>query len=449
MKSSSSSSASGVLRRLALYGLIGLLAVYVLGVAAGYSWLRYVRKNDHVRVIDVAFFHVGAIRRAIAAQHFASAQAEWDAKNYQAAYLYFSTAVRQDPDNVPGRLSAVRFLRSVGAGNLGLVMLEEGLVLAPEDRRLIEPTFELLLISGQDRRALTLLRDRYPADLTGPNSVLLQRIQVEATLSADGAPAAKELLLRYGALTKDPESSPVVAKVLWETAERLKAIDLLRQHLRTPAADYADFALLANWQEAAGQPGEAVQTARRAAAKFPAELRARILLIEMIFAETPNGPVLPEAILAYLREFGGRPEAVAELASLAGRKGWADLCRTLYELGANRQLDLNVLALFYSDALVRASQFEQVRDVLAQVEAQAPEGNVAFAVQLRHRQVIAAAAVGDAGSVREYARRLGAVLSRDPDGLEVCRRLFRKLRINEAVAELSGRPAIASAAPKK
>jgi hypothetical protein len=447
--SSSPVAGGGILRRLATYALLGLLSLYALGVAAGYSWLRYLRKNDQVRVLDVALFRTEAIRRAIAAQHFASAQAEWDAKNYQAAYLYFLAAVRQDPDNVPGRLSAVRFLRSVGAGGLGLAMLEEGLARAPEERRLIEPTFELLLGFGRERHALDLLRERYKAGLAGPNGLLLQRFQVEATLVADGAPAAKELLRQYGALATDPESASVVAKVLWESAERLKAIDLLQQYLQTRPEDYADYVQLAGWQEAAGQPAAAVETARRATVKFPRELRPRVLLIEMLFAETPAGPAVPQAILAYVREFGGQPEAILELASLAGREGWVDLGRSLYETGANRQLDLNLLALAYSDALARTSQFSEVREILTQLEAQAPEANVAYMVQLRQRQIIASAALGDATNIREYTRRLAALLGRDPDGLEVCRRLFRKLRIPEAVAELSGRPAIASAAVKK
>lgn len=452
MKINPSSSASGgLLRKLAIYGIIGLVSFYGIYVAAGYSWLRFARKNEQVKLLDVAFIRVGEIRRANAVQHFANAQVEWDAKNYQAAYLSFVTGVRQDPDNLTGRLTAVRFLRSVGAGSLALAMLEEGLVRAPEDRRLIEPTFEVLLAAGRQRHALELLKKYYGAAQTGPNGELLQRVEIEATLAADGAPAAKQLMDKHPELLKNVLATPVVARVLWESQERLRAIRLLQDYVRNQtAAVYNDYALLAGWQEVGGLPAEAVQTARLACARLPRELSPRVLLIEMLAAETPAGPAVPDAVATYLREFSDRPESLIGLATLAGRKGWVDLARTLYAIGANRQLDLNQVAMAYSDALARNSRYKEVRQVLTGLESQASEASAAFLVQLRQRQVITAAALNDTDNVREYARRLAAVLNRDPDGLEVCRGLFRKMGINEAVAELSSRSLTAShAVPKK
>ena len=443
----SSSPAPGkVLRKLALYGGIMMFSLYLVAVAGGYSWLRFVRKNEQLRLVDVALIRMGAIRRSIAAQHFANAEKEWKAKNFQAAYLYFSAAVRQDPENVPGRLAAVQFLRSVGAGSLGLVMLEEGLALAPNDIRMIEPTFELLLSTSRDRHALDLLQKRYGTERSGRNGVVLQRYEVAATLAAEGAPAAKKLLERYSGLLQDSSAAPVVARVLWESQERTQAIDLLQEHVRTPSAVYDDFAQLARWQEAGGQVAAAAQTVRRACEKFPRELPPRALLIEMLMAETPGGAPGSQAIAAYLQDFADRPESLMELAELAGRKGWVDLSRTLYQIGANRKLDLDVLALAYSDALTRGSRFKEVSQILTQIETQATEGKVPFMVQLRQRQVITSAALGESDNVREYARRLAALLNRDQDGLEVCRRLFRKLGIPDAVAELSSRSLIAPTA---
>jgi tetratricopeptide (TPR) repeat protein len=431
-------------RRLAWFAGLGLLLFYALGVSAGYVWLRYVRKNDQIGFVDVALFRVAAVRRGIAAQHFTKAQVEWDAKNYQAAYLYFSAAVRQDPANVPGRLAAARFLRSVGAGNLGLIMLEEGLDRAPDDRRLIETTFDFLAATGQNRRLLDLLRKHYGSGLSGPNGALLQRYEVGATLAVEGVPAAKLLLERHGDLLRDPQAAPTVARVRWESQERLKAIGLLQEYVRTQPAAYADYALLAGWQEAGGLTSDAVRTAERACAKFPAELGPRVLLIEMLNADSPGGSAMQQGIAAYLRSFAGRPESLAELAALAGRKGWVDLARTLYEIGANRQPDLSRLALCYCDALMHNSQFKEVRQLLAQIEAQAPESSASFMIQLRQRQVITAAAAGDHDGAREHARRLAAVLHGDAEGIEACSRIFQKLGITEAVAELSGRPAIAA-----
>lgn len=450
MKSSSSSSGvREILRKLAIYGAVVLTAIYVLGVGAGYGWLRYARKNDQVSLLDVALFRITAIRRSIAAKHFADAQAEWDQKNLQAAYLYFSAGVRQDPDNVTGRMTAVRFLRSVGANGVALTMLEEGLARAPDDRQLIEATFDLLLASGRDRKALEVLRQRYGTELSGPNSALLQRYEVEATLAADGPLAAKAILEKRPSLLQNALASRTIARVFWETQERLKAITLLQQYLTSEKGVIADYTQLATWQESTGQASDAVQTARRAMEKFPGEIPPRVLLIEMLAAESPAGSALPAAIADFLRDFGHKPEAVAELSILAGRKGWVDLSRSLYEVSVNRQQDVTLLALSYADALARVSRFKEVQRVLQELEIQVPEGNQALWIQVRQRQVIAAAALGDSDNVREYARRLGAVLGRDPDGLETCRRLFGKLGIADAVAELSSRSLTANTVAKK
>jgi len=441
------------LRRLALYGGLILFSVYAILVLGGYAWLHYARKNDQVGLLDVALIRLGSIRSSLAAQHFAEAQKEWDAKRIPAAYLLFSAAVRQDPYNVPGRLKAVEFLRSLGGGKLALVMLEEGLAYLPDDRRLIEATFDYLLVTGRDRRALDLLKLRYGSAFSGPNATLLQRYEVQATLVTDGAAAAKRLLDQHPQLLQDTPSAPAVARIWWETQERTKAISLLRSYVQTQPAPYPEYAQLAAWQLASRLSTDAIQTVRTAIAKFPQELAPRILLIDVLLTSGPNDPAGQEAITAYLRDFAGRPESILELASYAGRKGLVELARSLYQIGATRQVDLNLLAIYYSDALVREQRFKEIREILSQVESQAPENNPNFMLQLRQRQVINAAALGDSDNVREYTRRLASTLAQDPDGLDICRRLFRKLGINEAVAELAGRsttaPTTAAAARKQ
>ena len=196
---------------------------------------------------------------------------------------------------------------------------------------------------------------------------------------------------------------------------------------------------------------DALRTAEQAVARFPGELPPRVLLIELL------SPVKlgfshqwrPE-IEAYLRDFGGRPEAVALLAELAGRKGWVDLARTLYEVEANHPQNLSLLALYYGDALSYfPAHLAELGQLLAQIEAQIPESNAAFMVQLRQRQVIAAAARGDHDAAREYARRLAATLHGDPDAVEGCRHVFQKIGIPEAVAELTARAVAVKAPPKK
>ena len=446
-KVSSPSPQVRALRKLALSAFVGLGLCYGLVVAAGYGWLHLVRKNEQVGVLDVALFRLAAVRRGIAVQQFARAKGEEAAKNFQAAYLFYSSGVRNDPDNIPGRLASADFLRAVGAVNLAVNLLEDGLVRAPDDRRLIEAIFDLCTGTGRDRHALDLLHRHYGTTASmGANRLVLQTYEVQATLAADGAGAAKRLLDQHPELATSLPSTPVVARVLWESAEKLNAIRLLDKYLSSQPQPFAVYVQLARWQEGTGMSVEAVRTAERAIAQFPREIPPRALLIELL---SPQALGLshqwrPE-IESYLRDFAGRPEAVPLLAEVAGRKGWVELAHTLYEVAANQPQNLSLFALYYGDALMQAQRLPE----LAQLEVQAPEGNTAFLVQLRQRQVIAAAALGDHDNVREFTRRLATTLHGDPDALDACRHLFQKLGVMDAVAELTGRIATAKTTAKK
>ncbi len=421
-------------RRLAVGGGFGLVLLYVLFVSAGYLWLRFALKNDQTSLAKVALLRWKEIRHGMAAEQFAAGKSAWEAKNYQAAYLAFSSGVRNDPDNVAGRLMTASFLDAVGAAKPAIALLEDGLARAPDNRQLIERTFDLLIARGRDGHALDLLHKQYSSELAGANGPMLQTYEVLATLNAEGSAAARKLLEKYPGLGKRQQSAPVVARVLWESRERLAAIELLSACLDAEPGAFSTYAQLAEWQLAAGMADDARQTAQRAVAQFPKDLAPRILLISTITYDLRQGQ---QEVASYLKDFADRPEALALLANLAGRKGWIGLARALYEVGADRQPDLRMLALYYSDALVRGSRFSEARQVLEQAEQQAEDANSSFMATLRQRQIAVAAALGDHDSTRELARRLAAVLRSDPDGLEICRRRFAQQGITEAAAELS------------
>ncbi len=426
------------LPRLAVVSLTALFLVYLFAAGAGFLWLHYVRGVGQISFWDVAQFRWKSVRRDIAVQQFAKAEVEWDARNYQAAYLQFASGLRNDPDNVPGRLAAAGFFEAVGAPNQEATLLEDGLARSPDDQRLIVRTFDVLTATGRDRRSLDLLHRSLAAKLSGPNGALLRTYEVQAMLNAEGAAPAKALLEKYPDLSKNPASAPVVAQVLWQTRDRLAAIELLSAYLQAHPDARAAYAQLAEWQAAGGMADDARQTAERACARFPQEPLPRILLIDMLAASRGTGSrEWQQTVATYLRDFGGRPEVLLLLADLAGRMGWTNLARALYVAGATRQQNLAVLALFYSDALAHASRLSEAQDVLAQVEAQSSEGSPAFLVLLRQRQVTVAAARGDHEAARAAARRLATILGSDPDGMAGNRRRFAQLGIAEAVEELT------------
>ena len=431
-----SSSLARRLRRLALYGLAGLAVLYLLGAGAGYYWIHSIRKNTEVSFLQVALLQFQGIRRGVAVQQFATGKKEWDAKNFQAAYLAFVSGVRNDPDNVPGRLLAVEMLNAAGAGPMSLSLLEDGLARAPDNRQLLERTYGLLTSTGRDQRALELLHRLPAARFAGPNGPLLRTYEALATLNLDGAPAARALLEQHPEMEKFPAAAPVVATIRWESRERLKALELMAAHVRTPAAGLADFTQLAHWQDAAGRPDDALATAGLACERFPKDPAAAVLRVEVLAVKSGRGREGQEAIIAYLGAFGGSPVSLNLLAQLAAGNGWLELTRALYEIGATREADLTVLALCYADALGVNRRYAEARQILVQLEAQGVE-NAYLVTSLRQRQVMLAAAQGDRDTTRDAARRLAALLRGSPERLELARRRFASMGIAEAVEELS------------
>lgn len=436
-----------LLRRLVLIGLILLVGGYVLAVAGGYSFLRYSRELKDVSLADVALFRLKAIRRTQARENFRQAQVAWDAKDYQQAYVTFTSAVARDPDNLEGRLNAARFFAALGATNLEINLLEDGLLRHPESRELNERLFGRLLTLGRDRHVLELLHGSYAGALAGPNGAFLQVVELQATLAASGAPAAKALMDRNPQLRSSPLAGMVVARVLWESGDRPAAIQRLADQVKAEPGSLSLQMVLADWRRQNGEEQAAIDTALEAIRLFPTEPAARVLLLDVGSGRVRGKSEWWPEIGRYLKDFEASPKSIFVLAELGGRRGWIDLTGTLYELGARRGQDLGMLGLFHSDALGRNSRFTETRAILAEIELQSANRGQPFLLQLRQREIAAAAAVGDAEGVREFARRLAGLLRDDPDLLAQYRQLFVGAGVKEAVAELSERKPRAATPP--
>jgi tetratricopeptide (TPR) repeat protein len=423
--------------RLALVAGVALLICYALVVSAGYLWLREVRKIDRVGFLEVALIRVKTIRREMAAQQFAMMQAAVAAKDYRGAYLAMNSALHHDPDNVAGRLQAARFMEFVGATESAIGLLEDGLARTPDNQDLIEATLDLLTASGHDGQALKLLHGQLATQFAGPNGTLLRTYEVQASLNAGGPAEARQLLDGYPDLRQTTRSLPTVARVLWATQDRPGAIEVLSNFVQAQPTNFIGYADLATYQQMAGRIADARHTADLACAQFPKEIAPRVLRIVTL---APTAPAelsrWEQEVESYTQDFGDKPEAVAMLAQTCGRKGWVDLARLLYETAAGRQQDIRPLAMYYSDALMSQGKFPEAQRILAEIDRQTPDpGN--FSVLLWQREIVAAAACGDRDGARENARRVAAALRRDPDGLEAIRQRFIKLKIPEAVAELT------------
>lgn len=446
MSTKSTLSLNALLKRIALFAGIGLLALYVTGVVGGYLWLRYSRKIENVQLTDVALLRTGEVRKKFATQQFAQALVAWEAKNYREAYVYFVSAVRRDPTNIEGRLKAAGFLGVMGASNPRINMLEEGLQLAPNDHALNETLFTTLLNLGRNRRALELLHGTHAAALRGPNALFLQSIELQATLAVNGAPAAAALLNRYPELRQDLSNAPIVARVLWNSDAKAEAIAHLSRYVQAKPQVAHGYVLLAGWQRDVGQIDAAVATALAACQQFPGESGPRVLLFDVAAVQLQGTPQWWQQVTAYLRDFNSDPKAVFLLAELAGRRGWTELARTLYEVSAARGHDISFLGLFLSDALLKSGQVAEARRVLEDIGEQSAGHNAVFLQQLRQREITAAAAVGDRDAVRESARRLAGLVRDNVDAFDQYRQFYQSLGLKEAVTEFSETRARANAA---
>jgi hypothetical protein len=426
---------AGGINRIVAFVAGGILALYVLAVIGAYSWIHFVRKGDQVGLMDLAFFRLSHVRHAMAGQQFVQAKQDLQKKDYRAAYVAYISALRRDPDNVGGRLEAADFFASIGSVKLEVTILQEGLARSPGNEVLAKRTLELLTSTGRDRAALDLIAKLYGDSPSGEIAPMVTIYRILAMMDTGDDAGAKTMLSGHPEVRQCRNAVPALANILWRSGERLEAIKTLSSDLAAEPEPFAAYSQLAGWQAAGGMNDDAVATARQGRSKFPDEIGARILMIEMLSAQMPGSTELKAEVDSFIRDSGGRPEALGALAELAGRKGWTELDRNLYLVSANRQADLRIPGLLYSDALAVNNRSEDQQAVLEQVEAQSEHANAAFAVQLRRREVIAAAALGDRDAVREKARYLSAALLKsDPDSMDAYRRLFEKLGIKDAVA---------------
>jgi hypothetical protein len=422
-------------RRFLTATVLSVVALYLAGVGTAYFWIHAGRQIERVSFADVALFRVRRVRHAMAEHQFAVAKDEFAKKNFRSAYLAFATALRREPDNVQGRLEAAEFFGALGTVKLEVATLEDGLVRAPDNLLLTEKTMGLLTSKGLDRAALDLIRKLFGDNPSGENAPMVQTYRILAMLDTGDDAGAARALADHPEVRRYRGAASALAVVLWKSREKLAAIDVLSSRIASGSPEYASYAQLAQWQESGGMPDDAVVTARRARVLFPADLRSRTLLIEALANQSPSSREILAETESYISDTRGDAAGLAALAELAGRKGWVGLEKNLYLVAANREADLHMLALNAADALAVNSRFEEEKRVLDEAEAQSEEFGAQLAVQLRRREVMADSALGDHDGVRENARFLAAaLLSSDPESLDMYRRLFERLGIKEAAS---------------
>ncbi|HEY9156143.1 MAG TPA: hypothetical protein VIM69_13490 [Opitutaceae bacterium] len=438
-----------VLLRLVLVLIVGLIGLYAIGVGGGYFWLQKVKNFPQVGVMDVAMLRWRAIRRNMAKEQFVTAEHDWKEGKIQPAFLSFITAVRNDPDNVEGRIKTADFYIATGSGARAPDLLEEGLKRSSRNRALIERTLDLLTTMGRDREAITVIRERLSDELHGPNRAMLHSYEVLATLNLEGVAAAKNLLAQYPEVNEYPGAAHTRAQIAWESHERMHAIEILTKAIEQEKTVYSNYALLAQYQESAGMNSDARETAFSAVRNIPHEMGSHILLIALLDPKSgADAASWKTAVSNYLTEFGETPGAIPALAEVASRKGWSDFVRGLYQIQLVRGREVRLIALYYADSLATEHRDDDANQVLNDLALQFPDQGP-LALLLWQRQVEVASALGLDDDAREAARRLGTALSQDPDRLRMVRRRFERMGLKAASVELERMARAGTTAPKR
>ncbi|WP_404420301.1 hypothetical protein [Nibricoccus sp. IMCC34717] len=426
------------LPRLAITSAVVLVSGYFAVTAGGYFWLRYARNAETVSYTSVLLLRTDDVRASIGESHLKEARATKARREYQQAYVSYVSALRSNGRDPALRLEVADFLVSVGAVKQAISVLEQGLPDKTGKGELGLRLLELLNSQGLDQRIRDLLKTQLAQEFSGKQAQRFRAFEIDAALAVEGPVVAERLLDAHPEVLQAPGGNALAARVRWDSGKRDTAIRLLSDSVAANRATLGEFSMLSEFQEQLGHAIDVQETGRAAVRRFGMEPQARLLLIASLRGVGMAGSEnWRSEIEKYLRDFSKRPEALISVAELGGRRGWVDFTRTLYSGSLRSGRLTGMFGLCLADSLLRVGRVSDARRVLDELASQIGD-EPSFAVYLRRRQILAAAAAGATLAVREHARGLALLLASDPAALEATRRQFARAGLTEAAAELGG-----------
>jgi len=352
-------------------GAVGLV-FYLSAVTALWSYYSFKRAIPDVHWIDIAvpsrFSHV---QQAISRFYLNQAKEAWTKRDVVRSVVTARASLAKAPGNLEARLFLAECWREAGRYDEAVQTLRQGIPYNAVDPRLQNALVNLCLTSSHYADLIAVLHSDFPAQgvrlLEGPNRAI-QLADVRAILETSGAAEASTAVASHPGLADQPEAAALIARIDSETGRKDQALELLRAaHLR--ALD--DVGLQAAYISTAlemGKTDEARTASEKFIKAFPTLLTAQLAFLSA-HASRQGVDEKPwtEITLLILAENWHKPEALAELASVAASSGWTDVTFLLYENSLEENLTGFPFAIYYAASLVKVGDLTGADAVLREL----------------------------------------------------------------------------------
>jgi tetratricopeptide (TPR) repeat protein len=352
-------------------GVLGLL-FYFSAVTTLWGYYSYKRAIPDVHWFDIAvptrFSHV---QEAISRFYLSQAKEAWAKHDVVRAVVTARASLVKSPGNLEARLFLAECWREAGRYDESVQTLRQGIPYSAADPRLQNAVINLCLASSHYADLIAVLHTDFPAQgvhlLDGPNRAI-QLADVRAILETSGAGEAAAAVASHPGLADQPEAAALMARIDSESGHPDRALELLRAaHLRAPR----DVGLQAAFITTAldmGKADEARTASEQFIKDFPTLLTAQLAFLNAHGSrQGRDEKPWTEIMLLVLAENWHKPEALAELASVAASSGWTDVTLLLYENSLEENLTGFPFAIYYAASLVRAGDLTGADAVLREL----------------------------------------------------------------------------------
>lgn len=358
----------------AIIGAIGCVsaAFYLSAVTALWGYYSLKRAIPGVHWVDIAvpsrFSHV---QDAISSFYLGQAKEAWEKKDIVRAVVTARAALVKSPGNLEARFFLADCWSQVGRREEAVRTLRDGIRFSAKDPRLQVALVNLCLATNHYSVLLAAIRTDFPAQgvrLIDGSNRSMQLAEVRAVMETSGAAEADRTAAGYPGLSSDPLAAPLLAHIYSEAGRKDQAFELLRgARARTPSDAriedaYIEIAL------ARGMTDEARSESERFVSAFPSLLGAKLRFLEAHGSRqgADEKPWTTVAMLI-LVEYHHKPEALAQLGSLAASNGWTDLAYLLYENALQENLAGFPFATYYAASLVKAGDLKSADAVVREL----------------------------------------------------------------------------------
>jgi tetratricopeptide (TPR) repeat protein len=358
----------------AIIAAIGCAAVafYLSAVTALWGYYSMKRAIPGVHWVDVAvpsrFSHV---QDAIGTFYLGQAKEALKKGDIVRAVVTARASLVKSPSNLDARFFLADTWYGVGRPDEAVRTLRDGIKFNAKDTRLQTAFVNLCLTTNHYAVLLAALRTDFPAQgvrlLDGSNRAM-QLAEVRAVMETAGPAEADRAAVAYPGLAEEPLAAPLLAQIYSAVGRKQQAFELLKSaRARTPndaniEDAYIEIAL------ALGNSDEARKASEHFYTAFPDLLGPKLRFLEAHGSrQGADEKPWTSVAMIILAEYRHKPDALAQLGSLAASKGWTDLTFLLYENSLQENLTGFPFATYYAASLVKAGDLKTADAVLREL----------------------------------------------------------------------------------